>query len=180
MIDKSQLRDIIAEKSLLRDQSFKLSSGKASNYFFNMKKTMLHPQGANQIADAVLDILDTLKADSVGGMAVGGVPLVAAIAVKSHNRNKSYPTFFVRKDVKDHGVQTKIDGHCEPNTRVVLVEDVTTTGGSIMQAVDAVRAIGCTVTDVITVVDRLEGAGDNLRDQGIQLHAILTKDDFSN
>lgn len=177
-MDKSQLRDIIAEKSWLRDQNFKLSSGLASNYFFNMKMTMLHPQGANLIADAMLEVLDTLEAHSVGGMAVGGVPLVSAIAVKSHHRNKSYPAFFVRKDIKDHGVQTKIDGHCLPNTHVVLVEDVTTTGGSIMQAVNAVRAIGCTVTDVITVVDRLEGARDNLAEQGIQLHAILTKDDF--
>lgn len=172
------LRDLISEKSLLRDQHFTLSSGTASNYFFNMKMTMLDPMGSNLIADAMLDILDTMDFASVGGMAVGSVPLVTSIATKSYLRSRHYPAFFVRKEVKDHGVQTKIDGHVRPNTRVVLVEDVTTTGASIMRAVEAVRGIGCEVDTVLTVVDRLEGARENLSKERIRLIPLYTRVDF--
>lgn len=172
------LRDIIAEKSLLRDANFTLSSGVASSYFFNMKMTMLDPEGGNLIADAMLDILDTLNLDTVGGMAVGSVPLVTAISLKSYSRDKQYPSFFVRKEIKDHGIQTKIDGQITPNSRVVLVEDVTTTGASIMRAVQAVREIGCAVDTVLTVVDRLEGARENLSRERIRLIPLFTKQDF--
>jgi orotate phosphoribosyltransferase len=172
------LRDLISEKSLIQDQNFTLSSGAASNYFFNMKISMLDPMGSNLIADAMLDILDTLDFDSVGGMAVGSVPLVTSIATKSYLRSRHYPAFFVRKEVKDHGVQTKIDGHCTPGSRVVLVEDVTTTGGSIMRAVEAVREIGCQVDTVLTVVDRLEGARENLSAEKIRLIPLYTQVDF--
>lgn len=172
------LRDIIAEKSLLRDSNFTLSSGAASSYFFNMKMTMLDPEGGNLIADAMLDILDTLEFDTVGGMAVGSVPLVTSISLKSYTRSKRYPSFFVRKEVKDHGIQTKIDGHIAPNSKVVLVEDVTTTGGSIMRAVEAVREIGCEVNTVLTVVDRLEGARENLSSERIRLIPLFTRMDF--
>jgi orotate phosphoribosyltransferase len=172
------LRDLIAAKSLKRDQQFTLSSGAASNFFFNMKTTMLDPEGSNLIADAMLDVLDTLEFASVGGMAVGSVPLVTSIATKSHLRSRHYPAFFVRKEIKDHGIQTQIDGNCTPGTRVVLVEDVTTTGASIMRAVEAVRAIGCEVDTVLTVVDRLEGARENLSAERIRLIPLYTKTDF--
>lgn len=172
------LRDLIAEKSLIRDQNFTLSSGAASSYFFNMKMSMLDPMGSNLISDAMLDVLDTLEFASVGGMAVGSVPLVTSIATKSYLRSRHYPAFFVRKEIKDHGIQTKIDGHIEPNTRVVLVEDVTTTGDSIMRAVEAVRAFGCEVDTVLTVVDRLEGARENLSKERIRLIPLYTRADF--
>ena len=93
-------------------------------------------------------------------------------------RNKYYPSFFVRKEIKDHGFQTKIDGYCDPNTKVVLIEDVTTTGESILHAVNAVEQIGCTVDTVITVVDRLEGASLNLSSRGINLIPLYIKTDF--
>lgn len=173
------LRDIIATKSLIQGENFTLSSGAPSNYFFNMKMTMLDPEGSNLIADAMLDILDGMEFSSVGGMAVGSVPLVTSIATKSYLRSRHYPAFFVRKEVKDHGVQTKIDGYIEPNSRVVLVEDVTTTGGSIMRAVNAVREIGCEVDTVLTVVDRLEGARENLSAERIRLIPLYTKEDFA-
>ncbi len=172
------LRDIIAEKSLIQDQNFTLSSGAASSYFFNMKMTMLDPQGGNLIADAMLDILDTLEFDTVGGMAVGSVPLVTSISLKSLLRSRNYPAFFVRKEIKDHGIQTKIDGHITPSSRVVMVEDVTTTGASIMRAVQAVREIVCAVDTVLTVVDRLEGARENLSRERIRLIPLFTKQDF--
>ena len=172
------LRDLIAEKSLIRDQNFTLSSGVSSNYFFNRKMSMLDPMGSNLISDAMLDILDTLEFSSVGGMAVGSVPIVTSIATKSYLRSRHYPAFFVRKEIKDHGVQTPIDGHCTPGSSVVLVEDVTTTGGSIMRAVSAVREIGCEVDTVLTVVDRLEGARENLSKERIRLIPLYTREDF--
>lgn len=173
-----ELRDLIAQRSLIKNQNFKLSSGLDSNYFFNMKMTMLNPQGINWITDAILDILEGLQFSSVGGMAVGSVPITSSITTKSLFRNKYYPSFFVRKEIKDHGFQTKIDGYCDPNTKVVLIEDVTTTGESILHAVNAVEQIGCTVDTVITVVDRLEGASLNLSSRGINLIPLYIKTDF--
>jgi len=174
---RDRLRALIAEHSLLTGGSFRLASGASSSLFFDMKKTILHPEGANLIADLMLDIIDDDGVDYVGGMAMGGVPLVAALCVKSLSR-RPLNAFFVRKETKDHGTQKLIDGPFEDGAPVVLVEDVTTTGGSIMKAVNAVRDRGSSVKRVVIVVDRLEGAVDNLAAEGIALSALFTRDDF--
>ncbi len=176
---RQRLLDIIKSKSLLRGSEYKLSSGQSTNYFFNMKTTMLDPEGSNLIADAILDILQS-EGDlgSIGGMALGAVPIVAAICAKSYLRGEPISAFFVRKDPKQHGTKQLIDGHITRGTRVILVDDVTTTGGSVMKAVSAARDFGCTVDTVITVVDRMEGAAKNLAEQGINLVPLYTRKDF--
>ena len=176
---RQRLLDIIRRESLLRGSEFKLSSGQTTDYFFNMKTTMLDPEGSNLIADAILDILySDRNLGGVGGMALGAVPIVAVICAKSYFREKPISTFFVRKDPKQHGTKQLIDGHIRAGTRVVLVDDVTTTGGSVMKAVSAARDFGCAVDTVITVVDRMEGAAENLALQGIKLVPLYTRKDF--
>lgn len=178
-IDDSQQRllELIGERSLLKGGSFDLASGHKTDYFFDMKKTMLDPEGANLIADAILDILTDEKTESIGGMALGAVPIVAVVCAKSHLRHP-IGAFFVRKEAKDHGTKQLIDGYIKTDTRVILVDDVTTTGGSVMMAVKAVRHFGCRVDMVITVVDRLEGASENLAREGIRLVPLYTRRDF--
>lgn len=118
----------------------------------------------------------------IGGLEMGAVPIAAAVAAVSFVKGTPLPAFFVRKQVKEHGTQSLIEGLVKGETiagkRVVIVEDVTTTGGSSLKAVEAVRAEGGSVIRVITVVDRLEGAADAFARAGIPFSSILTARDF--
>src|SRR5207248_3394918 len=129
--------DIIKRLSFLRG-SFVLSSGRTSNYFLDMKPTMLHPEGASLLAELVLNNLQGTRVHYIGGLALGAVPLVSQVAMLSHSTGRSIPGFFVRKAVKDHGTQKLIDGVQKGDLErksVVILEDVTTTGESAMQAI---------------------------------------------
>ncbi len=174
---RTSLRDIIATKSLLSG-SFTLASGKTSGYFFDMKKTMFDPEGASLTGELLCDLIAQEDCKAVGGLEMGAVPIALAIAMKSLERGKPTDAFFVRKEVKDHGTAKLIDGNFAPGSKVLVLEDVTTTGGSAMKAVAAVRAQGGKVDKVVTIVDRLEGARDNLKKEGLDLVSLFTNDDF--
>jgi orotate phosphoribosyltransferase len=176
---KERLLAIIKERSFLtKGGPFKLASGAMSDYYLDMKPTMFSPEGLSLIAEIAFGLLrDDQSVDSIGGLELGAVPIVCAVSVRSYNE-RPIDAFVVRKDKKGHGTDKKIDGNFRPNTNVVLFEDVTTRGGSVMEAVRAVRAHGATVKKVISVVDRLEGAGDNLKREGIELVAMFTTDDL--
>jgi orotate phosphoribosyltransferase len=176
---RSRLRDIIARRSIFRGE-FKLASGGASNLFFDMKMTLLDPEGADLAADLILDALAADPVDAVGGLVIGACPIVSALSVKSLGRKGAPRSFFyVRKEPKDRGTRKLIEGNLEEGSRVAIVEDVTTEGNSALRAVAAVRELGCTVKTVVTVVDRLQGARDNLANNGVGLVSLFTRDDFS-
>ncbi len=174
---RARLRELIAELSLLRDRTFKLASGQMSGFYFDMKRTTLHPEGANLIAEVILDLLRGDEVDAIGGLAVGAVPVVTAVCVKSYPL-RPLRGFFVRENKKAHGTQTLIDGHLRDGAKVVMFDDVTTSGGSVLQAVEAVRAKGCQVDKIITIVDREAGAAENLTKHGLKLVPIFTRADF--
>jgi orotate phosphoribosyltransferase len=175
---RQMLKELIIEKSF-RKGNFTLSSGKASNYFFDMKPTMLDPSGSNLIGTLILDKITEIGAvNAVGGMAMGAIPLVSVVSSKSYQTNFPVKGFFVRKKAKDHGTEQIIEGELFDGETVICLEDVTTTGDSVMLAVDAAEAVGCCVDNVITIVDRLEGAKENLAHNGITLHSIFTIEDF--
>ena len=175
--EKAQLLEIIKRKSLLRG-SFTLASGATSNYYLDMKRAMFDPQGASLIAEIVYQMLQgEPDVDSIGGLELGAVPIVSIVVARSwHGRPLS--GFVVRKEKKGHGTDKQIDGNFTPNTNVVLIDDVTTKGGSVLQAVHAVRARGATVKKIITVVDRQEGAEENLKKEGLILLPIFTTQDL--
>jgi orotate phosphoribosyltransferase len=177
--EKERLLAIIKERSFLtKGGPFKLASGAMSDYYLDMKPTMFSPEGLSLIADIAFGLLrDDSSVASIGGLELGAVPIVCAVSMRSHNA-RPIDAFVVRKDKKGHGTDKKIDGNFRPNSSVVLFEDVTTRGGSVMEAVRAVRAQGATVTKVISVVDRLEGAAENLKKEGIELVAMFTTDDL--
>lgn len=176
---RERLRRLIAEKALVKGEaeSFLLASGNVSHFFFDMKMVALDPEGANLIADLVLEALGSGNYDHVGGPELGAIPIVAAVVSKSLAR-RPISGFFVRKQPKERGTEKRIEGHLDRGARVALIEDVTTTGVSVLKAVEAVREEGCTVEKVITVVDRLEGARERLADEGIELVSLFTIDDF--
>jgi orotate phosphoribosyltransferase len=177
--EKERLLRIIKEKSFLtKGGPFKLASGAMSDYYLDMKPTMFSPEGLSLIADIVFSLLrHDPDVDSIGGLELGAVPIICAVSVRSH-QERPIDGFVVRKEKKGHGTDRKIDGNFRPGTNVVLFEDVTTRGGSVMQAVHAVRAQGATVKKVITIVDRLEGAAENLSREGIALVSVFTTKDL--
>jgi orotate phosphoribosyltransferase len=174
---------------IIKDRSFgrgkiTLASGKESGFYFDMKPTMLNPEGAALLAEMILQKLEGLNVDYVGGLAVGAVPLLSPIAMESHRRGRGIPGFFVRKEVKDHGTRLKIEG-LEPGETlsgktVVILDDVTTTGGSAMIAVEEARNAGAKVILVLAVVDRLEGAEEFYKAQGVPFEALFTATEFLN
>ena len=175
---RQRLREIIRQESLLQDRDFRLASGRSSNFFFDMKKTMFDPEGAALLADLLFEAICKEDVDCIGGLETGAIPIVAALCARSWPA-KPIRGFFVRKETKGHGTDRRIDGHLDGGSRVILFEDVTTTGGSTMQAVAQARQLGCTIVKVISVVDRLEGAEETFRAAGIPFEALFTWRDFS-
>lgn len=180
--DRARLVEIIRRRSYGTGVQIKLASGRISDFYFNLKPTMLDPEGAYLIGALMTAAIAPDEADMVGGLEMGAVPLAAAVAAVSFAKGRPLPAFFVRKQAKAHGTQSLIEGLVKGETisgkRVVIVEDVTTTGGSSLKAVEAVRAEGGSVVRVITVVDRLEGAAETFAKAGIPFQALLTVQDF--
>lgn len=180
--DWSALREIIKHRSFSTGNQVKLSSGRSSTFYFNMKPTMVHPQGALLIANLSLQVCDAGDFAFVGGLEMGAVPIVCSIAPVSAARGKPQEVFFVRKEAKGHGTQNRIDSIFDvealKGARVLVVEDVTTSGGSAIQAVDTIREMGGVVDTVLTLVDRLEGAGDAFAARDLNLISIFTAEDF--
>jgi orotate phosphoribosyltransferase len=174
---REQLRQLIKSQSLLFGD-FTLASGQKSNFFLDLKKTMFHPQGAALAAEIILDMIrEDTDVEYVGGLEIGAIPIAVAVATRSWP-HRPIKAFFVRKAVKDHGAAKLIDGQFAPGATVILFEDVTTTGGSVMKAVQAVREQGSRVKKILTIVDRLEGATENLKREGLELVAIFTMDEL--
>jgi orotate phosphoribosyltransferase len=179
---KARLIDIIKARSFQSGKEVKLASGRTSTYYFNMKPTMLNAEGAHVIATLILAAIADMHADLIGGLEMGAVPLASALAAVSHAGKQPVNAFFVRKQAKEHGTQSLIEGLPNGDSlkgkRVVIVEDVTTTGGSAIKAAEAVRAEGAEVVGVVSVIDREEGAADAFAAANLKLTPILTLADF--
>ena len=175
---RRKLLAIISRVSLLQGREFRLTSGRSSNFFIDLKKTMFDPEGASLLTDLLFDKIKAEDVDCIGGMETGAIPIVADLCARSWPE-KPLKGFFIRKEAKGHGTDQRVDGLLERGSRVILLEDVTTTGGSAMRAVDQTRQFQCTILKVITVVDRLEGAAENFRKAGIPFEALFTRCDFS-
>jgi orotate phosphoribosyltransferase len=174
---RDRLKEIIREHSFRRG-SFKLASGRVSEFFFDLKPTMLDPEGIDLLADMVLERTAHLSAKYIGGLVMGAVPIIIGTVLKSRLSNRPLRGFWVRKEQKDHGKMNLTDGHIVDGEDVIIVDDVTTTGGSVLQAINEIKRHNCKVSAVITVVDRLEGAKENLAKEGIELIALFTTVDF--
>lgn len=179
---RERLRAEIANRSFGEGAPIRLASGRESTFYFNMKPTMMSPVGAHGIAALMLDAIADDSADFVGGLELGAVPIAAAIAAVSAIEGRPMPGFFVRKAAKEHGTRRLIEGLAPHETldgkRVVLVEDVTTTGGSALQAAEQVRAEGGIIVRVVTIVDREEGAAEAFAEAGLPFTALFLASAF--
>ena len=181
--DREALRTLLATRTLKRGD-FLLVSGKRSRIYFNMKATMMTPEGAAQCARGLLSVLDGLGADYVAGLEMGAVPLLGGIAALSWDQGKPIGAVFVRKAAKAHGTSLMVEGLDDAGgeslngKRVVLIDDVATSGGSILKAADEIAAAGGTMTDAIVILDREQGATATLAERGVALHALFTATDL--
>ena len=169
-----RILEIAHEVGALLKGEFTLTSGKKSNYYFDGKRITLSPGGAYHVGKAIFDQLAEVGVDAVGGVATGAYPMVAAVAVVSYLEGKPLPSFIVREVTKEHGTKRQIEGHLKEGSRVAIVDDVLTTGGSVLKAIEAVEAVNCKVVKVIVLVDRHEGGSDELRRRGYDFAALLS------
>ena len=171
-----ELFEIIKARSFRRGR-FILSSGAESDHYFDLKPTMMSPRGAAVAAEAFLNRIEAAEVEFVGGLEMGAVPIIGAAAAMSCLQGRPIQTFFVRKKLKEHGTQKLIEGltleESLAGKRVLVVDDVATKGGAIMQAVEAVRAEGGIVDTALVLLDREEGAEAFLKEQGIRLTSVL-------
>lgn len=178
---RAELFELIRTRSFGRGKIM-LASGRESDFYFDLRPTTIHPAGATCVGELIADALEGLKVDFVGGLEAGAIPIATAVAIASHRRGGRLQAFFVRKKVKDHGAKKTIEGLPKGESlkgkNVVVVEDVTTTGGSSMQAIEALRQEGANIVLVLTIVDRLEGAKENFEAEALTFRALYTADEF--
>ncbi|NJB68044.1 orotate phosphoribosyltransferase [Desulfobaculum xiamenense] len=173
---KKRLAKILLEKSYIEGE-VTLTSGKKSDYYFDCKQTALHAEGSWLIGTLFLELLKDCDIDGVGGMTLGADPLVSAVTVLSHAQGRNLPGFIVRKQPKGHGTNQYLEGmsNFRPGSRVVLLEDVVTTGGTLLKAIERVRDAGLEIAGVLCVLDREEGGRANIENAGLELTSIFTR-----
>ena len=180
---RARLKKIIATRSFGRGD-VTLASGRKSDFYFNLKPTMMNPEGAALLAELTFDAIKDGHYDYIGGLEMGAVPIAGAIAQLSWLNTQPIAAFFVRKKQKDYGAKAQVEGLAKDETlqgkRIVIVEDVTTTGGSALKAVEAVREAGGEVALVLTMVDREEGATDTFREAGLPFKSLYKASEFLN
>lgn len=178
-----ELRDLLAERTLKRGE-FRLSSGRRSRIYFNMKATMMHPRGASLCGQLLLQRARSLRPDYIGGLEMGAVPLLGTVAAYSCDNEQPIPAIFVRKQPKAHGTALMIEGLDDDGGEslsgktILLIDDVATTGGSVLKAIDQIHAAGGMVKDALVILDREEGAAGLLSSRGVKLHSLLTASDL--
>ena len=178
---RAELFELIRTRSFGRGKIM-LASGRESDFYFDLRPTTIHPAGATCAGELIVDALEGTNAEFVGGLEAGAIPIATSAAIASHRRGGNLQAFFVRKKPKDHGAKKLVEGLPKGETlrgkNVVVVEDVTTTGGSSMQAVAALREEGANIVLVLTIVDRLEGAAESFAAEGLKFAALYTADEF--
>lgn len=177
--ERNELMTIIRELSY-EEKDVTLASGRKSNFYFDGKQTTLHARGGLLVGKAFWEIVKTFgdDIDGVGGLTMGADPIATATSIAAVLEGKDVHAFIIRKEPKGHGTGQWLEGrkNLPPGSRVVIVEDVTTTGGSSIKAVERAEAEGLKVCGIVTLVDRQEGAEENIVAQGQVLKAVFTRE----
>ena len=177
LYDKNELMALVREKALQFGE-FTLVSGKKASYYLDGKQITLDAAGANILGEGILDLLTDQLPDAVGGMSIGADPITAAVLTLAGVRDLSLRGFMVRKDPKGHGLERYIEGPVQSGDRVVILEDVVTTGGSSLLAIERATQYGLKVDGVIAIIDRLEGGQAAFEERGCWFKSLLTVQDF--
>ncbi|MGL1862763.1 MAG: orotate phosphoribosyltransferase [Pseudodesulfovibrio sp.] len=173
---KTKLAKLLLELSY-REGDFTLTSGKKSEYYFDCKQTALHAEGSYLVGRLFVEMLKDFDAKGVGGMTLGADPLISSTTVVSHLEGRPMPGFIIRKESKGHGTDQYLEGlaNFSEGDKVVLLEDVCTTGGTLITAAERVRGAGLEIVGVLAVLDREEGGREALAAAGLELSSIFTR-----
>lgn len=174
---RDRLMEIIREKAL-KFGDFTLASGKKAKFYLDCRKVTLDPQGANLIAAGMLELIGDEYPDAVGGMAIGADPITAAVITLAGQRELPIRGFIVRKEAKEHGTGQAVEGPVVAGDRVIIVEDVVTTGGSALKAIDRCTEFGLEVVGALTIIDRLAGGAERFAEKNCPLRSLFTIRDF--
>lgn len=177
MYDKLALMTLVREKAL-KFGDFTLASGKKAKYYLDGKQVTLDATGSRLVGEGILDLLGNVLPQAVGGMSIGADPITGAVVTIAGVRGQPLCGFLVRKEAKGHGTERYIEGPVKPGDRVAIVEDVVTTGGSSLQAIERCEQFGLVVTRVIAIIDRMEGGRQAFESRGYPFESLLTIRDF--
>jgi orotate phosphoribosyltransferase len=172
--NKNELIRLLKDNQVVKYGKFTLSSGKESDYYVDMKRAITDPTILSKVAEIISKKIDEQKIDKIAGPALGAIPIVTAVSIASN-----IPMLMIRKSKKDYGTSELIEGDLQQGDRVIVLEDVTTTGNSLIKAVKAVLSSGGIVEKAYVIVDRNEGAIINLKNEGIDLEPIVSVNDFT-
>jgi orotate phosphoribosyltransferase len=170
---KNELIQLLKDNHVVKYGKFTLSSGKESDYYVDMKRAITDPEILLKVAEIISEKINELEIDRIAGPALGAIPIVTAVSIVSKN-----PMLMIRKTKKDYGTSELIEGDLNKGDSVIVLEDVTTTGNSLINAVKAVSENGGLVKKAYVIVDRNEGAIENLKKEGVDLEPLVTVKDF--
>lgn len=177
MYDRPQLLSLFRERAL-KFGDFTLASGRKATYYLDGKQITLHSAGLNLVANGLLDLLEDVEFDAIGGMTIGADPIIGAVLAVAATRGRDLCGFLVRKEAKGHGTGKFVEGPVKPGSKVVIVDDVVTTGGSSILAIERIQEFGCEVVQVVAIVDRMEGGAKNFADRNLPFRSLLQVTDF--
>ena len=174
---KDQLKDLLVNKAIRYSDTsdFKLASGRMSNFYVDCRKVTHNAEGKYLIGNIIFYMIKDLPIDAIGGLTLGADPIAAAVAYTAFLNKKPVNSFVVRKEQKEHGLKKLVEGDVQAGSRVVIVDDVITTGGSTIKAITAARAEGLEVELVIVLVDREEGGREDITKYISAVRSLFTK-----
>lgn len=175
--NRERLIELIKEHSL-KFGDFTLASGKKAKFYLDCRKLTLDGEGANQIAAGMLSVIEDNLPEFVGGMAIGADPITGAVITCGWQRGYPLKGFIVRKEEKQHGSRNMVEGPLRSGASAVILEDVVTTGGSSLLAIERARAAGLEIDRAVAIIDRQQGAAERFAEVGVQLYSLLTIGDL--
>ena len=176
---KKRLIELVLEKAFKYSEEpvFKLVSGRMSNYYFNCKAVTLHPEGMHLIGNIIYGMIKSGEIKGIGGLTLGADPISNAVAYTSFLKGAPVESFVVRKSAKSHGTMQWIEGNVAKGDRVVIVDDVITTGKSTIEAITRAKEAGLNIMKVIALIDRQEGGRENIAARGYNVEAVVTREE---
>ena len=174
---KDRLKDLLVKKAIRYSNTsdFKLASGKMSNFYIDCRKVTHNAEGKYLIGNIIFNMLKDLPVEAIGGLTLGADPIAAAVAYTAFLNKKKINSFVIRKERKEHGLKKLVEGDVQPGDRVVIVDDVITTGGSTIRAIEAAREEGLEVLQAVVLVDREEGGREEIVKYISSVEALFTK-----
>jgi len=179
-VKREKLKRLLTEKSFKysKEPKFQLVSGKISQFYIDCKMTTLLSHGSALIGEIMFDLIEPLNIKGLGGLTLGADPIAQATSVIAGLKGVSLISFVIRKEAKSHGLMKWIEGDISSGDRVVILDDVITTGGSTIKAIDKAIECGLKIVKVIVLVDREEGGRENIEQKGYQVESVFTKSEL--